>query len=92
VGTLAPMRLHSDDAGRDRWQFNRVVHRLGMLLVSGHRAPAMRAGLGLGDDAWLGIRMQGPAPTSTAPTGLAPRPRPWACGEVRLRGMRGRHT
>jgi hypothetical protein len=36
--------------------------------------------------------MQRPTAISTSHTGLEAHSRPWAWGEVRLRGMRGRHT
>ena len=46
-----------------------------VLRVRLHRAPTMRAGLGLGDDDLVGVRVQGPATTRTTHTGLATRPR-----------------
>ena len=63
-----------------------------MLLVGLHRAPTMGAGLGLGDEDLVGIRMQGPAPTRTAHTRFATCPRPWAQGEVRFGSLRRRQA
>jgi hypothetical protein len=63
-----------------------------VLLVGLHGAPTMRTDFGLGDDDLVRVRMQGPAPTRAPHTGLATRLRPWAQGEVCLRGLRRRHT
>jgi hypothetical protein len=62
------------------------------LRVCLHRTTTMRTGLGLGDEDLVRGRVQRPTATSTSHTGLAARSRPWAWGEVRLRGMRGRDT
>jgi hypothetical protein len=63
-----------------------------MLRVRRHFAPTIRAGLGLGNDDLVRVRVQRPAPTSAAHTGFALRSRPEACGAVRLRAVRGRNT
>ena len=92
VGTLPGMLLHPGHDGPDRWQLDLIIDRMQMLLVGLHRAPTMGAGLGLGDEDLVGIRMQGPATPSTPDTGLATRPHAWTWCTVRLRGLRGRHT
>jgi hypothetical protein len=91
-GTLPSLLLHSGHDGLDRWELDLVIHRMGLLLVGLHCAATMRTGLRLGHADLVRLRVQWPAPSSTAHTGLATRPRTWACGEVRLRGVRGRNT
>ena len=76
--TLSPMLFHPGDDGFDRWQLDLVIHRMRVWLVGLHGAPTMRTDFGLGDDDLVGVRMQGPAPTRAAHTGLATRLRPWA--------------
>ena len=86
------MLFHSGDDGLDRGQLDRVIHRMEMVRVRLHHAPTMRAGLSLGIDDLVRVRVQRPAPTRAAHTGFAPRSRLRACGAVRLRAVRRRNT